>query len=266
MQTTLKKTIFEIVDSSYDDQDATRFLNLGMLVLIFLNVIAAILETEAALYSRHKMLFDAFEVLSVAIFTLEYLVRIWTCTEYPEYSHPITGRLRFALSPFMLIDLTSFLPFYMPIWQLDLRMIRVVRLFRMFRVMKMGRYSKSLATIQKVLRTKKEELGITIFSGAILLIIASTLLYLIEHDAQPDAFASIPDAMWWGAVTLTTVGYGDVYPVTVLGKMIGALIAMLGIGLFALPAGIIASGFAAELEAKPSETLVCPHCGKKITS
>jgi voltage-gated potassium channel len=264
MQTTLKKKIFELVDARYDDQDATRYLNLGMLILISLNVIAAILETREGLYFRYKTVFDVFEVFSVAIFTLEYIVRIWTCTEYPEYRNPVTGRLRFALSPFMLIDLVSFLPFYIPVWGLDLRMIRVVRLFRLFRLMKMGRYSRSLSTIQKVLRTKKEELGLTIFSGVVLLIIASSLLYIVEHDVQPERFASIPDAMWWGVVTLTTVGYGDVYPVTALGKFIGALIAILGIGLFALPAGIIASGFAAELQAKPSEPITCPHCGKEI--
>ena len=253
MEMTLKKKLFELVDSTYDDQDATRFLNLGMLILISLNVIAAMLETEGPLYSRYKIFFDIFEALSVTIFTLEYVVRIWTCTEYPEYSNPVTGRLRFALSPFMLIDLASFLPFYIPIWGLDLRMIRVIRLFRLFRVMKMGRYSRSLSTIQKVLRTKKEELGLTIFSGMLLLIIASSLLYILEHNAQPETFGSIPDAMWWGAITLTTVGYGDVYPVTALGKIVGALIAMLGIGLFALPAGIIASGFAAELQPKTSK-------------
>jgi voltage-gated potassium channel len=266
MQTTLKRKMFELVDARYDDQDATRFLNLGMLILITLNVIAAILETEQALYSRYQLIFDIFEAFSVVIFTLEYMVRIWTCTEYPEYKNALTGRLRFALSPSMLIDLVSFLPFYIPLWGLDLRMIRVVRLFRLFRVLKMGRYAKSLSTIQKVLRTKKEELGLTIFSGAVLLIIASSLLYMIEHDAQPDQFASIPDAMWWGVITLTTVGYGDIYPVTALGKLLGAVIAMLGIGLFALPAGIIASGFAAELQAKPSESTICPHCGKEINS
>ena len=266
MQKTLKKKIFEFVDSRYDDQDATRYLNLGMLVLISLNVIAAILETDGTIYSRYKIFFDVFEALSVAIFTLEYIARIWTCNEYPEFTNPITGRLRFALSPSMLIDLASFLPFYIPVWGLDLRMIRVVRLFRLFRLLKMGRYSKSLSTIQKVLRAKKEELGLTIFSGAVLLVIASSLLYIIEHDAQPDQFGSIPDAMWWGVVTLTTVGYGDVYPVTTLGKIIGAIIAMLGIGLFALPAGIIASGFAAEIQDKSSEILICPHCGKEISS
>ena len=265
METTLKKRIFDLVDSTYDDQDATRFLNISMLVLISLNVLAAILETEATLYLEYKTLFNVFEALSVGIFTIEYILRIWTCTEYPEFRHPIIGRLRFALTPFMVIDLASFLPFYVPVWQLDLRMIRVVRLFRLFRLLKMGRYSRSLSTIQKVLRAKREELGLTIFSGAILLIIASSLLFMVEHDAQPDRFASIPDAMWWGVVTLTTVGYGDVYPITGLGKIIGAIIAMLGIGLFALPAGIIASGFASELQAKDTERLICPHCGKEIS-
>ena len=105
---------------------------------------------------------------------------------------------------------------------------------------------------------------VTLYAGFILLIIAASLMYLVEHKAQPDVFSSIPDAMWWGAVTLTTVGYGDVYPKTMLGKMLGALIAMMGIGLFALPAGIIASGFASELQSKSKEMKVCPHCGKEI--
>ena len=128
----------------------------------------------------------------------------------------------------------------------------------------MGRYTKSLSIIQNVLKSKKEELGITLFSGAMLLIVASSLLYFIEHDAQPDTFGSIPNAMWWGVVTLTTVGYGDVYPITALGKIVGAFISILGIGLFALPAGIISSGFASELQTKPQEIQVCPHCGKEI--
>ncbi|MCI0609203.1 MAG: ion transporter [Anaerolineae bacterium] len=164
----------------------------------------------------------------------------------------------------MLIDLISFLPFYVPLLGMDLRIIRVVRLFRFFRLMKMWRYSQSLSMIVNVIKSKKEELSITLFSGAILLIVASSLLYFIEHDAQPDTFSSIPAAMWWGVITLTTVGYGDVYPVTVLGKIIGASIAVLSIGLFALPAGIIASGFASELQDQPAKSQICPHCGKEI--
>ena len=266
MQRTIKKKIFEIIDPSHAYDDTSKTFNVSMLALIFLNVVAVILETEAGLYSRYKAFFDFFEVFSVGIFTLEYILRIWSCTEHPKYKAPILGRLRYALSLPMLIDLISFLPFYVPLWGMDLRIIRVIRLFRLFRLMKMARYSKSLSTIVNVIKSKKEELGITLFSGGVLLILASSLLYFIEHDAQPDAFSSIPAAMWWGAITLTTVGYGDVYPVTILGKIVGAFIAILGIGLFALPAGIIASGFAAELQAKPSEPLICPYCGKEINS
>src|SRR5699024_5399228 len=119
-----------------------------------------------------------------------------------------------ALQPLQIIDLLAFLPFYLPFIGLDLRFIRVVRLFRLFRLLKMGRYSHSLTTLINVIRSKKEELFITLFAGLILLVMASSTMYLVEHQAQPDVFSSIPDAMWWGVVTLTTVGYGDVYPVT----------------------------------------------------
>jgi voltage-gated potassium channel len=164
----------------------------------------------------------------------------------------------------MLIDLLSILPFYLPLHGLDLRIIRAVRLFRLFRLFKVGRYPQSLNRLANVIKSKKEELVITLFSAIVLLIIASSLMYFIEKEAQPDVFGSIPDAMWWGAVTLTTVGYGDVYPVTLLGKFISASIAVLGIGLFALPAGIIASGFASELQKEKHEKIICPHCGKNI--
>lgn len=264
MQTTIKKKIFEIIDPSHAYDDTSKAFNVSMLVLIFLNVVAVILETEAGLYARHKVFFDFFEVFSVGIFTLEYVLRLWSCTEHPNYKEPISGRLRYALSLSMLIDLISFLPFYVPLLGMDLRIIRVVRLFRLFRLMKMWRCSQSLSMIVNVIKSKREELSMTLFSGAILLIVASSLLYFIEHDAQPDTFSSIPAALWWGVITLTTVGYGDLYPVTVLGKIVGAFIAVLGVGLFALPAGIIASGFASELQAKPSESQICPHCGKEI--
>ncbi len=264
MQKTIKKRIFEIVNPSNAYEDTSRVFNIGMLVFISLNVVSVILETEVGLYARYRNFFDFFEILSVGIFTLEYVLQIWSCTEHPQYKAQISGRLRYALSISMLIDLFSFLPFYVPLWGLDLRIIRVVRLFRLFRLMKMWRYSRSLSMIINVIKSKKEELSITLFSGAILLIVASSLLYFIERDAQPEAFSSIPASMWWGVITLTTVGYGDVYPITVLGKIVGASIAILGIGLFALPAGIIASGFASELQAKPLESQICPHCGKDI--
>jgi voltage-gated potassium channel len=260
----IKQTAFEIIDPTHSDDGASRVFNIGMIFLIFINILAVVLETEEGLYSQHKTLFHFFDVFSVGVFTVEYILRLWTCTEHLKYNSPITGRIRYALTASMLIDLFSFLPFYMPLGGLDLRIIRAVRLFRLFRLFKIGRYSQSLNKLVNVITSKKEELLITLFSGGILLIIASSLMYFIEREAQPDVFGSIPAAMWWAAVTLTTVGYGDVYPVTVLGKLLTAFIAVLGIGLFALPAGIIASGFAAELQKQKPEHMICPHCGKEI--
>lgn len=147
----------------------------------------------------------------------------------------------------------------------DMRFIRGIRLFRLIRLLKIGRYSSSLRTLINVLKRKKEELIISVFSIFILLIIVSSLMYFIEHKAQPEAFSSIPASMWWGIITLTTVGYGDVYPVTIVGKLYGSFIAFLGIGLFALPAGILASGFAEEIhQSKVDNSETCPHCGKSL--
>jgi len=147
----------------------------------------------------------------------------------------------------------------------DMRFVRGIRLFRLIRVLKIGRYSTSLRTLVNVFKRKKEELIISVFSMFLLLIIVSSLMYLIEHNAQPEVFSSIPASMWWGIITLTTVGYGDVYPVTIVGKFCGSFIALLGIGLFALPAGILASGFAEEIHRKKVDTTeTCPHCGKSL--
>jgi len=246
------------------DNSVNRAYNIGMLTLIVLNVIAVILETEPGLFQRYKIQFEVFDTFSVFVFALEYVIRLWVCTEEPKYRSPVRGRIRYALEPLTIIDLFSFLPFFLPFVSVDLRFIRSVRLIRLFRVFKMGRYSESLNTLVRVIKSKKEELLVTMYAGFILLVIASSFMYLVEHEAQPEVFSSIPDAMWWGAVTLTTVGYGDVYPKTLLGKMLGACIAMLGIGLFALPAGIIASGFAAELQNKARKIMKCPHCGREI--
>lgn len=261
-----KRTISKIIGTTHSDGSASRAFDIGMLILVFFNILAVVLETEEDLYSQYKTYFHYFEIFSVGVFTIEYILRLWTCTEHIKYKSPILGRLQYALLPSMLIDLLSFLPFYLPLGGMDLRFIRAVRLFRLFRLFKMGRYSQSLNKLTNVIKSKKEELVITLFSSIVLLIVASSLMYFIERESQPELFGSIPKAMWWGAVTLTTVGYGDVYPMTLLGRIIGAFIAVLGIGLFALPAGIIASGFATELQKQKPEQNICPHCGKDINS
>jgi len=263
----IRRRIFEIIEKASPEDIASKIFDIFIMFLISLNVIAVTLETVKSLSLRYAFLFRKFEVFSVTVFTVEYALRLWSCTTERKFHFPFKGRIKFALKPLSLVDLAAILPFYLPmIITLDLRFIRIIRLIRLFRIFKLGRYSESMKTFGNVLRAKKEELFITMFVVFILLLVASSLMYFIENEAQPDVFSSIPAAMWWGVATLTTVGYGDVYPITPAGKFLGAIIAILGIGMFALPAGIIGSGFIEEIQKRQAKKriLVCPHCGKNI--
>ncbi|MDP6776077.1 MAG: ion transporter [Candidatus Latescibacteria bacterium] len=260
-----KHRTHDILERASSGDRVSRAFDLFIMALIVVNVVMVVLETVENLSIEHAGLFRRFEIVSVAIFTVEYLLRLWCCTADPRYGRAIVGRLRFAMSAMALIDLVAILPFYLPmIVVLDLRFVRAVRLFRLFRLLKMGRYVVSLRILADVIRAKKEELYIILFVLLIMLVTTSSLMYFIEHEAQPEAFSSIPAAMWWGVVTLTTVGYGDVYPVTPLGRFLGILIALLGIGMFALPAGILSSGFVDALQHRREQARACPHCGREI--
>lgn len=283
----IKQRVYDILESTEEHSLLTGAVNSFIVLLILLNVLAVILETVESLYSQYFSLFWAFEVFSVAIFSIEYLARLWTCNCNDNYKGPVAGRIRYVLSPLAIIDFLSIVPFYLPVLiPLDLRFLRVLRLFRLFRMFKLVRYSESLNMLGKIIHARKEDLIITVFIVAIVLILASTMMYYAEHDAQPDKFDNIPDAMYWGVITLATVGYGDIYPVTALGKFFSALISLSGIALFALPAGIIGSSFIEErqklrekemekeIETDIEKTLetdiekaleksdICPHCGK----
>ena len=258
----IKTNIYEILDASIIETPLEKNLNIFLMILIFFNVLAVILETEDTLAIRYKGLFHWFEIISVIVFSVEYLLRLWSFTENNKFQRPFWGRVKYALSPMALIDLLAILPFYLPMFiPVDLRFLRALRLFRLFRLFKVSRYVKSLRTIKNVFVEKKEELLIAIFSVLLLLVFSSSLMYFVEHEAQPEKFTSIPAAMWWGIATLTTIGYGDMYPITAWGKFLGGIIALLGIGLFALPAGILASGFAGEIQKKETKKQKCPHCG-----
>jgi voltage-gated potassium channel len=270
-----------------------RFADWFILLLIAANVLAVMLETVEPLYVRFADLFDWFETVSVAIFTVEYVARLWTVVEDERYARPVVGRLRYAVTFFMVIDLLAILPFYLAAlgFGFDLRFLRALRLLRLFRLFKMGRYFTAANTFMRVLKDRKEKLVIAFSANLILLIVASSAMmgytepatsisgrrrrgawqaaesprlqvlstpsamYIVEHEAQPETFPSIPATMWWGVVTLTTVGYGDIVPVTRLGQLVGAVVAVLGIGMFALPAALIATGFAqaAGVEEPPGE-------------
>lgn len=244
----VKRRIFETLEKGEGDDMLSRRFDIFIMAMILLNVTAVIVETVDSIHDQIPKVFEYFEYFSVFVFSLEYIGRVWTCTYFEKYSHPIMGRIKFMFSFMALIDLLAIMPFYLPLFfAVDGRVLRILRLFRIMRIFKMGRYSTAFNMIVTVVSKRKEELLVTLTIVFVMLILASSLMYYVEHEAQPEAFRNIPETMWWGVATLTTVGYGDVYPITGLGKLLGAFIAILGVGIFALPAGIIASGFESEI-------------------
>ena len=262
----MKKRVYEIVEAAAPGNRASEVFDIFIISLIALNTVALIVGTVEEIHQVAPQAFRVFEIISVAIFTVEYLLRVWSCTADPRYAHPASGRLRFIVSPVALIDLLAILPFYMVLLVnlhgLDLRFLRAVRLLA--RVARMGRYSSGLCTLARVVHAKRSELLTVIMVLSVLLLMTSSLIFFAEKEAQPDKFANIPQAMWWSIITLTTVGYGDVFPVTVAGRLLAGLIAIVGIGLFALPAGILGSGFVDELRKSTDTPRICPHCNKEI--
>ena len=234
-----------------------------LITLIVLNLAAVIIGTVHSVALRYGAWLDAFETFSVAVFSLEYLARLWSCTSQPTYARPVLGRLRYFISPLALVDLVAILPYFLSFWAVDMRFLRALRLLRLLRIAKLGRYSETLALFSRVMRNKKEELLITSLLMLLLIILSASLMYFAEHDAQPDNFPDIPATAWWAVVTLTTVGYGDVFPVTGLGKLFAAFVAVFGIAMFALPAGILGASFTEEIR-RDRQAKVCPHCGKPL--
>ncbi len=267
MRVRFRRRLFRILELAESGDAASKVFDIFILTLIVLNVAAVMLESMEDLRLRYALLFHQFEVFSVAVFTVEYLLRVWSCTSDPRWRKGVVGRLRFMRTPLAVIDLLAVLPFYLPMFiPVDLRFLRVLRLFRLFRLLKLARYTESLRLMGVVVAKRKEELFITLFVIGMLLVLASSAMYLAENEAQPEEFGSIPASMWWAVVTLTTVGYGDTYPVTVAGRVTGAVVALLGIGMIALPTGILGSGFIEELQRRRqnAEPKRCPHCGQPL--
>jgi voltage-gated potassium channel len=262
----LKKTVYEIIEEAAPGNRASEIFDVFLITLIALNVVALIVGTVEEIHRISPGAFQLFEITSVGIFTVEYLLRLWTCTENPSYAQPLKGRLKYLVSPLALIDLLAVLPVYLVFFVnlrgLDLRFLRVMRLLA--RIVRLSRYFSSLRTLGKVVHTRRGELAAVVSVLFLLLVMASSLMFFAEHQAQPEEFASIPRAMWWSIITLTTVGYGDVFPVTAAGRLLAGVIAIVGIGLFALPAGILGSGFMEELDREARAPARCPHCGEVI--
>jgi len=224
--------------------------------LIVVNVGVAILETVEEFPPEYKTAFYWIEVVSLAVFTVEYGLRLWTCTADEEFHDPVKGRLLYLITPFALVDFVAIFPTYITLFAgaaaIDLLFLRSIRLLRVFRIFKLGRYNDAFKTIEKVLYAKKGELFVVAFIGMIVIIVSASLMYVVESHTS-SAFDSIPDSMWWAVETLTTVGYGDVLPATFVGKILGSVIAITGIAFIALPAGILGAGFIEEFQRQRNE-------------
>jgi len=215
---------------------------------------------------KYNQFFKDFEVFSIVFFTVEYIARLYSIVEKPIYSEPVNGRLKFARTPLAIVDLLAFLPFYLTLLPIDLRFLRIFRLMALFRMFKIARYLHALNIFKRVIVERKEQLLLSFLFILFVLVIISFIMFYVEHNAQPDKFSSIPATMWWGIATLTTVGYGDMVPITDVGKFLGGIFAIAGVGLLALPAGILSSGFfeLLHVDKDKKDIMKCPHCGKEI--
>ncbi len=241
-----RRRIHQILETGPTRDAISLVVNYGLIILIVVNVIAFAAETVPRLQATYGPYFDLFNLVSVAIFTIEYVLRVWSSVEIPtlKKQRPLQARLHFAMRPLLIIDLIAILPFYLSfLVPIDLRVLRVLRLFRFF---KLARYSPALQTLARVLQAEFRALLGALLVMVSLLLFASTGIYFLERDIQPEAFGSIPAAAWWALATLTTVGYGDVVPITGLGKIFGGMIMVFGLAMFALPIAIIATGFSQE--------------------
>ena len=224
--------------------------------VIFLSVVAVMLESVADVHDVLAREFHIFDMITVGIFSVEYLFRVYCCVENPDYEEPVVGRLRYMVSPAALVDLIAILPFYMTfLIQIDLRFLRVIRLLRL---LKFTRYSSAMSTLSEVFEEQMPSLSAALFITLVVTIFSASIVYLVEHEAQPEKFTSIPEATYWAMITLLSVGYGDIYPVTPVGQFMTMIISLVGLGLVALPTGILASGFSEKMRERAStfKTLV----------
>ena len=250
---TLRKRTAQMLEHDSSKAPKYRLINFALLILIILNVIAITLESVKTLHAEYHALFWKFEVFSVIIFTIEYLARVWCSVEQNSLHNKsmFAVRIKYMLSPMALVDLIAILPFFLGLYvTMDLRFLRVLRLLRLF---KLTRYSPALGALLDVIYKESGALLSALVILLTMLVISASGIHLLEGDIQPDVFGSIPDAMWWSIITLTTVGYGDVAPITPFGKLFGGFIGLIGVGMVALPAAILASGFAQSIGRRKSK-------------
>ena len=255
----IRKRVYEIIEKAEDGDIPSTIFDYSIIILICLNIIAIIIGSYSSIEMKYGNILHWFEIISIIIFSIEYILRIWTSIyKYPNSKIPY---LRFIFSFMAIIDLFAIIPFYLPFIGVDLRILRIFRLFRLFRLLKLNRYNNSLEIIVHVIKKQKEKIIMTLFATGLLIILSASLMFYIEHSLQPEKFPNIINTLWWAIATLTTADYGDVASMTIYGRILTGIIAILGIGLVALPSGIICSGLVEDMNKRKEK---CPHCGKKL--
>ena len=244
---TLRRRVHLALDSSVASDVWTVTLHRLLVLLVLASVAAVVLESVPEIALRYGFWFTIVEHVALALFTLEYALRLWTAPEHTPYSemHPWQARWNFAISGSAIVDLLSIVPFFLTFFvPADLKVLLVFRLLRFF---KLARYSAGMRSLVAALEAERKALlaSATVLFGLVL--VAASAIHLVEHEAQPDNFGSIPDSMWWAIVTLTTVGYGDVVPITVAGRIVAGFTMLMGLMMLALPIGIVANAFAEEI-------------------
>ena len=240
----IREDLFSMVSVGVVDEPVNQAYDIISTAALIINLAAAIMNTYDSLNARYGQTFMMIEKITVAFFAIDFLLRLVTATElYPDVGTPKAVR-KYMLSFAGIVDILSFLPYYLPVFfpsgAAVFRMFRVVRILRLFRV---NAYYDSLNVITEVISSKRQQLLSSVFIIVVLMVAASLCMYSVEHNAQPEVFQNAFSGIWWAASTLLTVGYGDIYPVTTLGKFFGILIAFLGVGMVAIPTGIISAGF-----------------------
>lgn len=238
-----KQWLYAELEPSARHKPGLSVANRIICTLIIASALFAVIETEHEFVGNHIGAFLALEMAITFVFAVEYLLRAWVSSENPAYGPGLKGLLRYLVSPAALLDLAALAPIVFALAGSQAFLLRAFRLLRILRVARLGRFSRASRYMRMAIVSRREELVLSVGVTVLLIFASSTLLYLIEGGLQPRQFGSIPRAMWWAVATLTTVGYGDVYPITPLGKVLAGLTAIAGIGLIAMPAGILAAAF-----------------------
>ncbi|MCC5868154.1 MAG: ion transporter [Gammaproteobacteria bacterium] len=241
---TLRARAWVHLESPSGAQRGISRFNRVVIWMILASSVMVILETEKTLVASLPLVFLAGEIIFATMFTFEYLLRTWAAGEHPQ------GRWHYLTRPSSLFDLLALASFYAPFLPVSGALLRLIRLARILRLARLGQFSVALQNLTFALSARRFELMLSLVIAFTLMLFSSTLLYLVEGRAQPDAFGSIPRALWWSVATLTTVGYGDVIPGSGLGKMLAGLTALSGIGVIAMPAGIVASALTEVLRSR----------------